>query len=167
MKKYRVLGRLIALKGTGFFSSKKFLTIAVLLFISSMAIAGGIIFNAGLIQTQVSITDNPPQYYDVTIEGQPTPCTIVESLQMLPESTLTIEYNIKNNEAYPLQVNFDVLSIDAGLTVVILDGTLNPCTQLTLNAGENKYFNTKYTTDDTVSTGDTLNAEIQVQVETP
>lgn len=166
-KKYRIIGSLIKAKQNGFFHSKKFLAIAVCIFISSVAIASGIIFNAGQINATVSITDTPPQYYDCTIEGQQCPCIITESVTMQPESSLMIEYNIANNEGFTLQFDITVISVDAGLTIDVLDGTLFPTTTIMVNGGDNKYFNLVFNTDDTVSTGDTLTAEVQVQVSIP
>lgn len=167
MKKYRVLGWLFNLKDKGFFSSKKFLAVAVCVFMCSIAIAGGIIFNAGQINGTVSITDTAPTYYDCSIEGSTCPVIITETIEMLPDDEVIIEYNIANNEAFTLQADFEVKSIDSGLTVTFLDGTLSPMSSLSIAGGTNKYFNIKLNTDSSVTVGDTLTFEVLVKVQLP
>lgn len=156
----------ICLRQDGFFHSRAFLGLCVLLLFVSIATAGGILYNAVNFETTINVTDTPTATYDVTIDGTPTPLTITETLDLAPDSFVEIEYEIKNLETFPLECEF-TYSSTSGLDVTIYDGTHSETTILPLPANTMKHFTIRYTTDDTVSDGDTLTAEINCMVTTP
>ena len=148
-----------------FFKNNKLLTLGIILLISSLAIAGGtVIFNAGTIQTTVTVQDNPAPTYDVLIDGVQCPTTISESLTMGVSDTLQVQYNIKNNEGFSVNALSTVTNSDTGLTVTLYDGTLTATDTITIPANSNKWLVVEYATDNTVSDGDTLTADIEIKI---
>lgn len=148
-----------------FFKSKRFLIISSIIFMSSLALAGGtIIFYAGEINGEVSIVGSQPQTYDVNIDGTPTPCIITDVLSQMSDSTTEVQHNIKNNEAFAIDVTFDLNSCDTGLSIDMYDGTLTPTTVINVPANDNKWLILKYNTDSSVTIGDTLYSNIEVTV---
>lgn len=149
-----------------FFTSKSFLLLAVIIFISSLALAGGtVIFYAGEINGTVTIADNPTAVYDVLIDGENCPTTINDVISMQSDSTYEIQHNIKNNENFAIDVSFEQTSVDTGLNIDMYDGTLNPTTSINIPSNSNKWLVLRYNTDTGLSSGTILNSEIQVKVQ--
>lgn len=149
-----------------FFRSKQFLIISSIIFVSSLAIAGGtVIFYAGEINGEVTIVGSQPQTYNVLIDGEATPVIISDILSQMSDSTTEVQHNIKNNENFAITITFDLISVDSGLTVNMYDGTLTPTTEINVPANDNKWLILKYNTDSSVTIGDTLYSNIDVTVE--
>jgi hypothetical protein len=143
----------------------KLLTIGVIALISSLAVAGGlVVFHAGDINGTVTISDQPAQTYDVLLDGTQCPCNIDDTLTMTTLQTVQVQHNIVNNEPYAVDVDFSIIAVDSGLSLAIFDGTMSSTTTINIPSGQNKWVILEYTTDDTVSSGDTLTSTIKVDV---
>lgn len=158
--------KILKLPSKQFFTSKRFLIIASMVFISSLAIAGGtVVFYAGEIEGKVTIADNPTAVYNILIDGASCPTTITDSISMMTGDTYEIQHNIKNNEGFAVKVDLNINAIDTGLTINILDGTLNPTTSINIPANSNKWVILRYNTATGLTTGTILNSNIEVKIQ--
>ena len=133
--------------------------------VCSIGVAGGlVIFNAGNIQSDITISDTVAPTYNVQIDGTQCPCIITDTLTMEPDSTQQVQHNIKNNENFPVNVEITDVVTSLGLTINLYDGTMTTTTLITVPANDNKWLIVEYVTDGTVTDGDTLTSDIEIKV---
>lgn len=152
-------------------NSKHFLKLAILLIIATtIATAGTLMYFAGEINTTVNVgTGNTnTDVYDITLDGKTPPFTIDETLNLLPDETICIQYLVKNNEGYPLIFNYNILTHDSDLEITITDGTDTTLSNFeqTIEGNTAKYVKFWYHVLPTAQEGNTLNAQIEVSVTT-
>lgn len=153
-------------------NSKHFLKLAILFTIAcTIATAGVLTYYAGTIDTTVNVGSNPTndQVYDITIDGVNPPFTIEENLSLLPNEQVVIQYLVRNNENFALEINFNTLSVDNDLEITITDGMDNTLSNniFEIEGDTAKYIKFWYHVSATAQEGDILNALIEITVQPP
>ena len=148
-------------------NTKKFLMLCLCIFSASIVTAGTLMYFAGEINTTVNVgTGTTTEVYDVSIDGHTPPFTIDETLSLLPDETVCIQYLVKNNEGFPLTFNYNILMHDSELEIEITDGTDTTLSNFeqTIEGNTAKYVKFWYHVLPTAQEGTTLTAQIEVSV---
>lgn len=151
-------------------NTKSFVILCLLILTASCVIGGTLLYFAGNVKTTVSVGtgENNDQVYDITLDGVSPPFAIEETLTLLPDESVMIQYPLRNNEEFEVTVNFDISQLDTGLELEITNGkdeTLSG-NSITLPAYDGKAYYVKfwYHVLDTATEGETLNAYIDVSI---
>jgi hypothetical protein len=150
-------------------NSKHFLKLAIIILIAgTVATAGTLMYFAGQINTTVNVgtgTTNP-DVYSITFDGNTPPFVIDETLSLLPDETIYIEYLVKNNENFAVTFEYNILMHDNDLEITITDGTDNTLSNFeqTIDGNTAKYVKFWYHVKPTAQEGTQLNAQIEVSV---
>lgn len=152
---------------------KHFLKLVILIFSASVVLGvSTYVYFMGDINTSVNIGNDPTQSdtYQITIYDVETmttytpPFTIDKTHTLNAGEYVTESYILSNNENIPITVYFTLNQCDPLLNVTFMKGNgVTFTTGYELPAGAtNYYFYIKYQVDNSATTGQQLNAQIEI-----